>query len=95
MLGRDADAHTTPHQVTNLFPDVMSVSLERQCLMRWECYVSSLRITLVVCMHGCAGARVGGPLGMGADKRDAEECVTPSCVAPAVFSILEGAITAW
>lgn len=32
---------------------------------------------------------------MGADKRDTEECVTPSCVAPAVFSILEGAITAW
>ncbi|KAI6160927.1 major facilitator superfamily domain-containing protein [Pisolithus thermaeus] len=53
MLGRDLDAHT-PREVTNLFPGVKPAALERQCLMGRECYVSSLRITLMVCMVALA-----------------------------------------
>ncbi|KAI6106164.1 major facilitator superfamily domain-containing protein [Pisolithus croceorrhizus] len=53
MLGRDLDAHA-PREVTDLFPGIKPVSLERQCLMGRECYVTSLRITLMVCMVALA-----------------------------------------
>ncbi|KAI6040972.1 major facilitator superfamily domain-containing protein [Pisolithus marmoratus] len=53
MLGRDLDAHT-PREVTNSFPGVGPVSPEQQCLMGRDCYVSSLRITLVACVVALA-----------------------------------------
>ncbi|KIO06756.1 hypothetical protein M404DRAFT_440131 [Pisolithus tinctorius Marx 270] len=53
MFGRNLDAHTpregnTTHNVTRVIGE--AISSERQCMAGRECYVSSLRVTLVACM---------------------------------------------
>ncbi|KAI6010581.1 hypothetical protein EDC04DRAFT_788257 [Pisolithus marmoratus] len=57
MFGRNLDAHTpheedTSHDVTRVIGGA-SLS-EHQCLIGRECYVSSLRVTLVACMVALA-----------------------------------------
>lgn len=59
MFGRNLDAHTprgeeenTSHNVTRFVGGEMSE--QQRCLMGRECYVSSLRVTLVACMIALA-----------------------------------------
>ncbi|KAI6035886.1 major facilitator superfamily domain-containing protein [Pisolithus marmoratus] len=65
MFGRNLDAHV-PREDTNTFlgvahatnaasaPAIQDVLSERQCLLGRECYVSSLKVTLVACMVALA-----------------------------------------
>lgn len=60
MFGRNLDAHTpreeeenTSHNVSRYFGGEIS-SEQHRCLMGRECYVSSLRVTLVACMVALA-----------------------------------------
>lgn len=60
MFGRNLDAHTpreeeenTSHNVSRFFGGGVS-SEQHRCLMGRECYVSSLRVTLVACMVALA-----------------------------------------
>ncbi|KAI5994033.1 major facilitator superfamily domain-containing protein [Pisolithus albus] len=60
MFGRNLDAHTpreeeenTSHNVSRFFGGEIS-SEQHRCLMGRECYVSSLRVTLVACMVALA-----------------------------------------
>ncbi|KAI5992654.1 major facilitator superfamily domain-containing protein [Pisolithus marmoratus] len=65
MFGRNLDAHV-PREDTKAFldvaratnaasaPEIRDILSERQCLLGRECYVSSLKVTLVACMVALA-----------------------------------------